>query len=764
MSIEVALDKVLFHNEKNEYAVLRLKTADGGVPESARSPYRFADHLIRFTAVGYGLPVTDAVRFTVEGEWAETKYGTQLQVSEWREIVPPTEEGVRNYLASGLLKGIGEKTADEIVRRFGVNALSVLENQPERLLEVRGITQERLEEIRSGYAQSRRMRDLMILLAPFKVTPTTAQKIYEHFGPSCAEVVRKSPYNLCQVHGFGFKRVDAIVQKSGGDLHDPQRVNGALFYTLQEARGKDGHLYLEGDILQKNARQLLNESIPIPSMRLSAEEVAKALESMILEKTVVSDKGNIYLPAVYLQEVEAAKHITQILLAKNDTPDIVGALTAVKRQLGITLSQRQLEGVEMVFRNNLSIITGGPGTGKSTVLKAVIEVHKRLYPDAKMLLAAPTGKASRRMAETTGIVEAQTLHAMLGLRGDDNDFEGVVGKSLDASLVIVDESSMVDMWLAQRLFNRIQPGTRVLLVGDADQLESVGAGDVFRKLIESGVVPVTVLDEIFRQAKDSLIAYNARFINENQTNLYYGDDFTFQKAEDQTEAAEIVLRLFQEQAARAGVEQVEVLCPFRTEGDVSALNMNETIRETVNPAMRTTPELQAGGKSFRLHDRVMQVKNNYEIALRDKDGNQVGAGVFNGDIGTVCAVEDTTITVDYDGRFAIYPTDDFDELELAYALTIHKSQGSEYDTVIIPVMMAHKIILTRSVLYTAVTRAKRRVYLVGEKRALYMAIHSNSKGKRNTMLGERIKLLYTAKTRKPSPQLSEEDEKLRRAS
>lgn len=746
MGLVVALDKVLFYNAASKYAVLRLKTADTAVPAEARSPYHYRDHLIRFTAVGYELPQTDAVKFEVDGEWKDGKYGYQLQVEQWQEIVPPTLEGVRNYLASGLLKGIGEKTADAIVEKFGVNALSVLERQPERLLEIRGITQERLAEIQEAYAQTRRMRDILTLLAPFRVTPTTALKIYQHFGPSCADIIRKSPFNLCQVPGFGFKRVDAIVQKSGGDLHDPMRVHGALFYALEDARSKNGHLYLDGEELIKGAMQLLNERSPLPAMRVPMQQVERELETMILSDEVVSNRGNVYLPKTFLQENETAQRIVRLLLEPSEPVDISFALADVKSRLGITLSHRQSEGVEMALRHNLSIITGGPGTGKTTVLKTVIEVFRMLYPDKKLVLGAPTGKASRRMAEATGVAEAQTLHSILGLFGEASERKDREKKPLDADLLIVDETSMVDMWLAHQLFTRLRPGTKVLLVGDADQLESVGAGNVFHELIDCGVVPVTVLDEIFRQAKDSLIAHNARFINEEKTALYYGEDFSFVKAEDQAEAAGLILSLYRDQIARSGIEQVEILCPFRTEGEVSSINMNEAIRAEVNPPAESKPEINYGGSVFRLHDRVMQTKNNYSAKLYDGNGVQVGEGIFNGDIGTVCKVRSGLITIDFDGRFMDCPLESLNELELSYAITIHKAIGSEYDTVIIPLLAANRILLTRNLIYTAITRAKRRVLLVGEKRALYMAIHKSGKGKRNTLLGQRIGLYHKALT------------------
>ena len=427
MSIVAALDKVLFFNASSKYSVLRMKTEDSSVPAEARSPYRYHDHLIRFTAVGIELPQTDTVKIEMDGEWKDGKYGLQLQVDHWQEIVPPTLEGVRNYLASGLLKGIGEKTADAIIEKFGINALEILEHQPDRLLEIRGITKERLAEIKDAYAETSRMRVLMTLLAPFKVTPTTAQKIYQHFGPACADIVRQSPFNLCQVPGFGFKRIDAIVQKSGGDLRDPKRVHGALFYALEDARTKDGHLYLEAESLLKAAMQLLNERIPLPQMRVPMSQVEQELSAMIRQDEVVSNHGNVYLPKQFLQESETAQKAVELFLTKPTVVDIAQPLERVKHSLGLNLSKRQSEGVEMVFRHNLSIITGGPGTGKTTVLKTVIEVYRQLYPQQKIVLGAPTGTPCAVAANQIRRPLFAPLKAGVGKRGTQISQNPVVG-------------------------------------------------------------------------------------------------------------------------------------------------------------------------------------------------------------------------------------------------------------------------------------------------------------------------------------------------
>ena len=737
MGFIAAFDKEIYYNPVNRYSVLRLKTADIMIPQEARSPYKYSDHLIRFTAMGYDLPRNDTVKMDLEGSWVNGKYGLQFEVEQWKEILPSTEQGIRAYLASGSLKGIGGKTADAIVDRFGAHSLEILEHEPERLLEIRGITEDRLEEIKRGYAESRVMRELLLLLAPLKVTPNTAMKVLEHFGMNGVELLRESLFRLCEVPGFGFRRVDEIVRNSKGDLHDPMRIRGALFYTIEEARGRDGHLYIETRRLLKEALTLLNENLNVP---LTQEQVERELIAMINLNVVVSSNNNIYLPQAYKQESETALKVAQMALEVPKPVDLAPVMEQVKSQLGIKLSQRQAEGVEMVFKYNLSIITGGPGTVKSTILLAVIDAYRILYPGGKIALAAPTGKASRRMAETTKVKDAQTLHSLLNLHGDGDSREEKA--SLDADLLIVDETSMVDMWLAHQLFTRLKPGTKVLLVGDADQLESVGAGSVFQSLIESEIVPVTVLDQIFRQAQDSRIAYNAKFINEGSSDLYYGPDFTFVPAANQDEAAETVCQLYKNEAARVGIQQLQILSPYRKKGEVSSQNLNKTIQEQINPEVEDKPEIIYGGKTFRLHDRVIQLKNNSKMVLYNRQGDIIGSGVFNGDVGFVREIRFDTVIIKFDDRYAKYPLDDLEDLELSYAMTIHKSMGSEYDTVIIPLLAAHRVLLTRNLLYTAITRAKGRVVLVGQKKALFMAISRTRKGKRNTLLAERARLYH----------------------
>lgn len=473
-------DRTIFYNPSNKYCIISVKTSDQSVPQQARSAYHHRDNMIRFIAVGYELPQTDKVSMILDGEWENGKHGVQLQVDKCEEIVPQTKEGVYGYLSSRLIKGVGEKTAALIVNRFGADALRVLENEPERLLEIRGITPDKLEDIKASYAESRCVRDLMILLTPFNVTPVTAMKIYEHFGSRSVDILQKNPYELCQVSGFGFKRVDAIVRKGDLPLNSPMRIHGAVFAALDTGRNEKGHLFLEEDALAKTGVKLLNENITDGQVKVTPEEVDAVVQDMILKGEIVSSNGNIYQSNVFVQEDETARKIAEMLAVPPVTLDISESLEYVRKNLGLALSQRQSEAVYMAFRSNLSIITGSPGTGKTTVLRAIIEVFQMLYPKGKILLAAPTGRASRRMAESTGRNDAKTLHSLLGLLGDSGPIQKDKQKEpLDADLIIVDESSMIDMWLARQFFSRVRMGTRVILVGDVDQLQSVGAGDIF---------------------------------------------------------------------------------------------------------------------------------------------------------------------------------------------------------------------------------------------------------------------------------------------
>ena len=698
----VTYESTIFYNEANKFSIIVVKTSDPRIPPQACNGRYYGDRMLRFTAVGYELPRTKAVELELDGEWVENKYGYQLQVEQWQEIVPQTADGLLAYLGSGLIKGIGPKTAEKIYQAFGTETLRILDEEP----------------------------------GPFKITPATALKIHQHFGPACVDILKKCPYDLCQISGFGFKRVDGIVRKTDNRLHSTERIKGAVLYTLEDARSKSGHLFLPAEDLTKETLLLLNAPIPIPEQRVRTEEVQETLQQMILHGAVVAYKQYLYSPRVFGQEDDTARMIAERLAYISVAENIESSLESVRESLGITLSQKQEQAVRTAFQHGLTIITGSPGTGKTTVLKAIIEVFKNLHPKGKFALMAPTGRASRRMAESTGVDEARTLHSALGLGTGEEIGDGDRVRTVDADLIIVDEFSMVDMWLAQQFFKRISQHTRVVLVGDPNQLPSVGAGNVFYELIHSGMVPVTVLDWIFRQSKDGLIAYNAKFINEGSTKLYYGNDFVFVDSPTQIESAKRIQDIYCKEAAERGIENVQILSPFREKGEAASEQLNRAIRERVNPFRSAEEEVKIGNRTFRVHDRIMQTKNTEKVS--------------NGDLGFITGITTSSkgerlVQMDFGGdRKLTYTPEQLAHVDLAYATTIHKAMGSEFETVIIPIVKAHTIMLYRNLLYTAVTRAKKKVILVGHKPILFMAVHRADISKRNTMLGERIRLYCKA--------------------
>lgn len=729
-------DGTIYFNESNHFSIIVVRTMDPSIPTQASNSAQLRGRWHKpgsnlFVAVGHDLPRTSAVELELEGQWVNGKHGCQLQVEQWREIVKQTPEGIRAYLGSGLIKGIGPQFADAIVRRFGADALHILEHDPERLTEIPGITERKLADIQASYAESRALRDLMSLLGPFQITPATAVKVYEFFGPTCVEILRSQPYKLCSISGFGFKRVDAIIRKTDKRLDTPDRIRGALMYALQEAGTQQGHLYLPRTELLQAAIQLLNSTVPQPKLHLHTDQVEAVLQDAILHGDLVANEEAIYLARVFAREEETARRIAQRLIRPDRKLNIDETLGKVKETLGICLSSQQERAVQVAFHHSLSIITGSPGTGKTTVLRAIIEVFRRISPDKKLLLMAPTGRASRRMAESTGVADARTMHSAMGLGGEEGETADNKVKLLDADLLIVDEFSMVDMWLAQQMFQRVRACCRIVLVGDPDQLPSVGAGRVFASMIKSGKIPVTVLDQIFRQSKDGLIAYNAKFINESSTRLYYGPDFQFVESGNQQDTANIIQQLYSAEIQTSGIENVQILSPFRSRGEASADLLNLSIREQVNPFRSEEEEIRLGLKVFRVGDRVMQTKNTEKVS--------------NGDLGFVRGIETHSdckhVLVDFGtDRMLTYRMEELANLDLAYATTIHKAMGSEFETVIVPVIKPHAIMLYRNLLYTAITRAKKKVILVGQKSTLFLAIHKADISRRNTKLAERIQM------------------------
>lgn len=725
----------IYRNEENEFTIAVYRTTDTSVPMSARDRYLSLRNVIGFTAVGYNLPLTDQIEVEMEGHWQSGNYGMQYQVESFMEIVPRTKEGIIGYLASGALKGVKEKTAAAIYRKFGQNSLEVIEHTPEKLLSVPGISEKKLDGIIDSFGKNRVFRELMTFLAPYKITPKKVNMILQTFQDKSLEIVRQRPYMLCAVKGFGFLTVDQIGRQLGKTLNDPMRISGCVGYVLENAM-KEGHLYLEQEILVEQVEKILNKDLI--NQAVTVQDIGNVLYRLVMQKSIVVDMDRVYNLRQFEAEEETASMIAKKLLYPMEAYEVEPELEQAQKDLGITLSEQQRQAVRMVFKNPISIITGGPGTGKTTVLKVILYIHG-LKCKSEVQLMAPTGRAARRMSESTGNSNASTMHMALGLLGEDytTDFA-----YLEAGFVNVDESSMVDMHLAYEFFRRVKRNTRILLVGDVDQLPSVGAGDVFRELIRCGLIPVTVLDLVYRQGSASSIPINAKRMKEGKTDLILGNDFQFIGCRGISETANMVKRIYQDEIARNGIDQVQILTPFRAKTEAGVVELNRSLEDIINPSVRGKEELKIGKDIFRSGDKVLQNKNT--------------ALVSNGDMGIISGFEkdedgNLKTQIEFtDDRQVEYEREQMELIEHANAITVHKSQGSEFAVVIIPWVKAFYIMLKRNILYTAVTRAKVKVYLVGDWNAVCQAIHTDDSGKRKTMLAERIKRCYR-KYQSPEP-------------
>ncbi len=726
--------KTIFQNKENGFCVFVYHTSDDTVPLAARNTcYKGED--IEFTAVGKYLPDTDSVEVDMQGKWVKGKRGTQLEVENFEEILPQTEEGILSYLSSGMVKGIGPRTAELIVKRFGKRTFDVLDHYPDSLLEIRGISQKKLDTILLSYQGGHAMRDLASYLTPFKITSRKIQKIYENFGADALETVKKQPFSLCQINGFGFLTVDEIAKANKCRPNDPMRIEGCIHYCFEQET-QNGHLYVNKQNFQKAVYEQLNQGYSKEAV--TEREVYNVIYKMFSQNELYYEEGALYLARFYGFECGAAKRLVSLLMKKDTGNRRVELLVEdAQKELGILLSEKQIEAVKKAFCHKVSIITGGPGTGKTTVQKVLLYINEKIG-GGNVLLTAPTGRASRRMAESTGFPESFTMHSVLGLTNDEES-EGIE-EMLDADFIIADEFTMSDMSLSFQFFNHIKPGTRLILVGDVNQLPSVGPGNVFRELVQCGVIPVTVLDMVFRQKENSRIAMNAQRMLQNNATLDYGTDFVFREANSAAEASELIQKIYKDAVGRLGTDNVQVLSPYRKKGDVSTNALNEVLWDLVNPEI--SPEVGKNEKleAFRIGDKIIHNKNKN--------------GISNGDIGYV-----TDIFTDEDGvvltrlefsehRNVEYNSDELDMVEHSYATTVHKSQGSEYRMVILPWLPMFYKMLRRDILYTAITRAKEQVVIVGSKKAIYMAIHNTDSDKRNTRLGERVvREFYAAQER-----------------
>ena len=722
-------DRAIFQSD-NGYCVFSYSTQDESVPKEARKNTFFSDDKIHFTAVGYHLVSTNVVEVELDGTWEQSKHGLQMSVTTCKQIVPTDQAGVLAYLSSGIIKGVGPEIAKAIVAKFGDKTMEVLDQNPQQLLSIRGIAKTKLKTIIASYEETKALSDLMIYLAPFGVSMKKAAMIKEEFGDQSLQIVKTDPFQLCRIKGFGFMTVDSIARKTKVSLKHPMRYAGAINYVLDEAR-VPGHLFLSVDETVGRCYDLLNSDCEAEVV--SEGEIRQAISNERLESRIYVEGTRVYLSYERMCEVKAAKRIVSMILQEDfeEIYDLDEKIDQAEQTLKQKLAPSQRKAVKLCLSHPISIMTGGPGSGKTTTLRFILDIYKKEYPSNEILLAAPTGRASRRMAEQTGMF-ASTLHSALGLITDEesplNDTE-----LLPADLIVVDEFSMVDMRLAYILLERIKPGAQLLIVGDADQLPSVGAGNVLREMIRSEKVPTAVLDTIFRQASNSRIIVNAHAINHNDTHLQYGDDFQMLEVQNAEDAAQLVVKNYLQEVSQHGLENVQILSPFRKRGAVASNALNETIRDLVNPASKRKMELKCGSRVFRVGDRIMQTANRN--------------GVSNGDVGLITGMVkvDDEVFVDIrllDGRELRYSKDMMEDVEFSYCLTIHKSQGQEYPVIIVPLLKEHYIMLRRNLLYTAVTRAKAKVILIGQRQAVYIAIHKCDVGQRNTVLADRIVAYY----------------------
>ena len=724
--LEGALERITYANPETGYTIARI--------DAGRGP-----DLI--TAVGplLGAQVGESLR--MRGRWtSHPKYGKQFEVFSYTTVLPATVQGIQRYLGSGLIKGIGPVMAERMVAHFGVDIMHIIDDTPQRLIEVDGLGPKRTAMITAAWAEQKAIKEVMVFLQGVGVSTSLAVRIYKKYGDKSVDVVRAEPYRLASdVWGIGFKTADTIAMSVGIARDSPERIKAGLAYTLSEA-ADDGHCYLPVPNLIADAAAILE--VPAEMIRPCLDELAAA-EGVVREDLPAAEDSPpvpaVYLPPFHQAERSVAAALLRLLSAREDrlagfaSVDWGKALGWLREKTGAALASEQEEAVTLALTSRVAVLTGGPGCGKSFTVRSVVELAKARR--AKIILVAPTGRAAKRLAELTGH-EAATIHRLLQLRpGGEASFDAA--NPLDADLVVVDETSMVDVILANKLIKAIPPGAHLLLVGDVDQLPSVGAGEVLRDMLAAGTLPVVRLTKIFRQAQQSGIVVNAHKINGgDQPSLTGFGDFFWFACDDTEQTATLVVDIVARRIpAKFGLDprrDVQVLCPMHR-GPAGAGNLNLLLQEALTPYRDGQPERRYGGRVFRIGDKVTQLRNNYEKGA---------AGVFNGTVGVVTGMsaEDHKLTVLTDEDESVdYGFDELDELTHAYAVTIHRSQGSEYPAVVLPLTMGSWLMLQRNLLYTGVTRARKLVVLAGSRRALAIAVRTKGSGRRHTALDYRLR-------------------------
>jgi exodeoxyribonuclease V alpha subunit len=726
--VEGVLERITYANEDNGYTVARVDTGRGG------------GELL--TVVGSLLGAQPGESLRMEGRWgSHAQYGRQFTVENYTTVLPATVQGIRRYLGSGLIKGIGPRIAERIVDHFGIDTLDVIEQEPKRLIEVPGLGPKRTKLIGAAWEEQKAIKEVMVFLQGVGVSTSIAVRIYKKYGDASISVVKNEPYRLAaDVWGIGFLTADRIAQSVGIPHDSPERAKAGLQYALSQS-ADNGHCYLPEEQLIADAVKLLQVDTGLVIDCLG--ELAGEDEGVVRESVPSGDDGQpvtaVYLVPFHRAEISLAGRLLRLLRTEEDRLSAFRAvewdkaLAWLADRTGADLAPEQRAAVELALTEKVAVLTGGPGCGKSFTVRSVVELARA--KKAKVILAAPTGRAAKRLSELTG-AEASTVHRLLELKpGGDAAYDQ--DRPLDADLVVVDEASMLDLLLANKLVKAVPPGAHLLMVGDVDQLPSVGAGEVLRDLLApDSPVPAVRLTRIFRQAQQSGVVTNAHRINSGVPPITQGLPDFFLFAEDDTEEAgrltvDVVARRIPAKFGLDPRRDVQVLTPMHR-GPAGAGTLNGLLQEAVTPARPDLPERRSGGRIFRVGDKVTQIRNNYEKGMN---------GVFNGTVGVVTSLNTVdqrlTVLTDEDEEVP-YDFDELDELAHAYAVTIHRSQGSEYPAVVIPVTTSAWMMLQRNLLYTAVTRAKRLVVLVGSRKALGQAVRTVSAGRRCTALDHRL--------------------------
>ena len=712
--LEGVLERIVYANDESAWSVVRL------VVTGRRDPV---------TAVGSLPGVQPGESLHLTGRWViDRRFGEQFRIESYRTVKPATLNGIEKYLGSGLVRGIGEVMARRLVDQFGLDTLDVIEHHPERLGEVEGFGPVRIASVKKAWAEQRELRELMVLLQTLGVSTTFAARIWKAYEDEALTVVREDPYRLAlDIFGIGFKTADRLALNLGIPRESPRRAQAGVLHVLG-AFSDDGHVYAPRPALVESAALLLEVRAELAAEAVS--ELAGARQ-VVLEPLPGGEGEAVYLPALHTAEIGAAARMETLLATPVHRVDIDvdRALAWFEERHRIDLAEEQREAIRRAVSRKVLVITGGPGTGKTTLVNAVVEILEK--KSRKILLAAPTGRAARRLGDLTGR-EARTIHRMLEFSPKTATFQRNPARPLDVDLLVLDEVSMVDIVLFHHVLKALPPHCQLVLVGDVDQLPSVGPGNVLRDLIQSRAVDVVRLTKIFRQAHESLIITNAPRVNRGEmpvlTPAAEGADFLFIEKEEPPEILEEVKRLVSEEIPRRyrldPIEEIQVLTPMH-KGDVGATNLNQELGALLN---KRTESVTKGERTLRLGDRVMQIRNNYQL------------DVFNGDIGRIESMdpESREVRIRFDDRLVAYDAGDLDEVVPAYACSIHKSQGSEYPCVVVPLHTQHFVMLQRNLLYTALTRGKKLVVIVGSRKALAIAVQNNRIEERYTRLAERL--------------------------